>query len=90
MKLDTFVEEGPSSPPRLQLESFRALMFALIISKNEIDVDLLLMIKDEVSFLFHSTHVHIGSRLTLLLHHRVSLPNRSFLCTTAPIMHCSW
>jgi len=48
MKVDTFVEEGPTSSPRLHMESFKALMFALVISKNEIDVDLLLMIKDEV------------------------------------------
>lgn len=48
MKVDVFVEEGPSSSPRLLMESFKALIFALVISKNEIDVDLLLMIKDEI------------------------------------------
>lgn len=49
MKLDTFVESGPDSIPQFNIESFKVLLMALIINKKEIDVDLLLMIRDEVS-----------------------------------------
>lgn len=82
MKVDTFIEEGPTSSPRLHMESFKALMYALVISKNEIDVDLLLMIKDEVR------NQTVTIRLVSLL--VLPLLFRSFLCTIAPTTLCSW
>lgn len=48
MKVETLVEKGPDASPQFPVETFKALLYALVVSKNEIDIDLLLMIKEEV------------------------------------------
>ena len=48
MKLDTLIETGPTTVPQFSIESFKTLLVALVVNKREIDVDLLLMLKDEV------------------------------------------
>jgi hypothetical protein len=48
MKLDTLIETGPTAVPQFSIESFKTLLVALVVNKREIDVDLLLMLKDEV------------------------------------------
>ena len=57
MKLDAFVEEGIEASPKFNIESFKTLLVALIVNKKEIDVDLLLMMKDEVSAFVHNIKI---------------------------------
>ena len=52
MKLDSVVEEGPNAVPVFNVESFKSLLMSLLISKNELDIDLLLMLKEEVPYIF--------------------------------------
>ena len=52
MKLDTLVELGCDSTPQFNVESYKALLVALLISKTELDIDLLLMLKEEVPLIF--------------------------------------
>lgn len=56
LKLDSVVQNGPSATPELNMESFRSLLVALIVNKNELDVDLLLMLKEEIFSLHDCTY----------------------------------
>lgn len=56
LKLDSFVANGPNCVPELNVESLRSLLVALIINKNELDVDLLLMLKEEIFSLHDCTY----------------------------------
>jgi hypothetical protein len=50
MKVDSFVTGGPSATPKFNMESFKSLLYALAVNKKEVDVDLLLMLKEEVRY----------------------------------------
>jgi len=52
INMDDAIAAGPDSITQFPLESYKALLVALTISKKEIDIDLLLMLKEEV-FSFH-------------------------------------
>ncbi|KAJ1440793.1 CBF/Mak21 family-domain-containing protein [Ochromonadaceae sp. CCMP2298] len=48
MKLDSAVADGPTAKPVFNMESWKNLLVALLVSQKELDVDLLLMLREEI------------------------------------------
>lgn len=53
IKFDSLLENGPEAISEMNIESWKRFIMALVISKNELDIDLLLMLKDEILGLHH-------------------------------------
>jgi hypothetical protein len=56
MKLDAVIATGKLDAAEFNTESFKSLLMALVVNKHELDIDLLLMIKDEVLSLHDCTY----------------------------------